>query len=126
MIARQKPMELIDGKFYRGSEEIKPEFGNKEQIALMHETERRIKALNDDGLIVRPALEIIYRYEIEFKCVCGQSVWKEDESEDRKDIDLTGECKCQRCNKRYKVSKENGDMIVKLIHSGNSKLPNIA
>ena len=115
MIERQKPMELIDGKFYRGIEEIKPEFGNKEQIALMHETERRIKALNDDGLIAYPTFEIIYRYEIEFKCVCGQSVWKEDQSEHKSDIDLTGECKCQRCRKQYKVTKENGNMIVKLI-----------
>lgn len=38
-----KKLTLKDGKFYRGTTEVKPEFGNKEQIALIRQMEARLE-----------------------------------------------------------------------------------
>lgn len=110
-------MTLIDGKFFRGFEEVKPEFGNKEQIALIRETEKRVSALNNEGLVISAEHEIVYTASLQFLCVCGQHVWKEDDdARSRTDISgLVGICKCMRCSKRYEVTEKKGDLIVKLI-----------
>jgi hypothetical protein len=38
------PLRLEGGKFYRGDEEVKPEFGNWEMIRLMREAEEMREA----------------------------------------------------------------------------------
>lgn len=110
-------MTLIDGKFFRGFEEVKPEFGNKEQIALIRETEKRISALNNEGLVISTEHEVVYTASLQFRCVCGQHVWKEDDdARNRTDISgLVGTCQCMKCKKRYEVTEKKGDLIIKLI-----------
>lgn len=114
---RTQTLQLIDGKFFRGNEEVKLEFGNKEQIALIHEAQRRVEALKGDGLIVEPEFEIVYKSTITFKCICGQSVWKEDDDAPNENhiSSLVGKCKCMKCHKIYQVKEEDGELIVTLL-----------
>ena len=42
-IKSMEKLTLKDGKFYRGTTEVKPEFGNREQIALIRQMEVRLE-----------------------------------------------------------------------------------
>lgn len=111
-------MILRDGKFYEGNVLVPLEFGNKEQIRLMNEAKEHIEALKGDGLEVDVQIETKYFANIDLKCLCGQTVWFNDielDDDDKLD-DLDGECtSCPKCKKRYELSYDSGQTLVKLV-----------
>lgn len=114
-------MILRDGKFYEGDKVIPLEFGNKEQIKLMNQANELIRLFRTDGVEV--SVNVITKVEASasFKCVCGQTVWKDNEVDDEDDIEpLQGYTKCQRCQKEYDISQnDDGELIAKYKHAKN-------
>jgi transposase-like protein len=109
---RPLPLRLKDGKFYRGNEEVKPEFGNKEQIALIREAER-IETMS----VVMAKFEseeiITYQGVISFKCpVCQtDNRLKDTEIEEGdvspSDFDNTF-WKCKKCSTEFEAFWKKG------------------
>lgn len=102
-------LTLKNGKFYRDGEVVKPEFGNKEQIALMEQWRKEL----EKGLLVTPNIEekTIYNLSVSWECLCGRVNETKDYNEyedwepDDDDIkDLIGdEVCCENCGKEYEL-----------------------
>lgn len=112
-------MILIDGKFYEGDQLVPLEFGNKEQIRLIQEQKNRLEALEGDGLQVDPEIERVTKVSVDFKCICGQTVWfHEKECDDDIDFleeEMVGEkTSCRKCQRKYIIVINDGDLYVKI------------
>jgi redox-regulated HSP33 family molecular chaperone len=111
-------MKLIEGKFFENGIEIKPEFGNKEQIALIQSHERLAIELKN-GLVVDPEFTVVTNASLRFNCLCGKEIYSSlrDLDEFETDEAFIGQReKCSKCNRKYEFSKsEDGDLIVKLL-----------
>jgi hypothetical protein len=102
-------LTLKNGKFYRDGEVVKPEFGNKEQIALMEQWRKEL----EKGLLVRPHIEekTIYNLSVSWECLCGvvnitkdfedYENWEPDD-DDIKDF-IGDEVCCESCDKEYEL-----------------------
>jgi redox-regulated HSP33 family molecular chaperone len=110
-----EPLVIRDGNFYRGSDLIKPEIGNLEQIKVLREFEKQ-GDLFKTGLVVDPDFETVTTGSVSFKCICGKNVYKEMECADEEIDDFIDEVvKCRHCDRKYKFDdNEDGDLVVKL------------
>lgn len=77
-------LKIINGKFMRDGVEVKPEFGNREQIALIRKMEEEMER----GVVIADVVNVtrtMYKASIDYKCLeCGddQSYEFDDEQED--------------------------------------------
>lgn len=110
----EQPLRLVYGAFMRGSMEVKPEIGNREQIALLQKTERemeeREKAAKAGKLDVDIYVEDIqYKTVIEFTCICGNRVKERDTNytDDWEDLEYPNcdgsEIRCDKCGRWYEI-----------------------
>ena len=70
-------MILRDGKFYNDHGQVVPlEFGNKEQIALIHDYERREREFNKGMIMVFDVdeSESIVKLHSHFRCLCEKYI----------------------------------------------------
>ena len=58
---------IKNGKFYKGNVEVKPEFGNMEQIRALREAERKANASNIEAKLIQQE-KTSYYASIEFDC----------------------------------------------------------
>ena len=115
-------LRLVDGIFYRGSEVVKPTFGDQDQIKLLKEHEKNAELLMGEGVCVEPGTEEVTTIEVDviFKCICGRSLNYSGELE----VDWRGNAdefenfkRSCKCGKNYEgiYNKENSEYIIKLI-----------
>lgn len=105
-------MTVRNGKFYRGSQEIPIEHGNKEQIDLL----KRVQEMQEGFY---PEVCVRKLISMEFRCVCG--ALNEFESFSPLDIDdpesmIRGETDtCHFCGLKFKVIIMDDDLALKII-----------
>jgi len=104
-------LKLIDGKFFRNGEEVKAEFGNREQIALLE----KMNKLKDEKSVVgviSSTETTTYQPIVKFTCPFCKSVntvddfdTVEDDEPDCSDVD---DCyiDCVRCGAEFETIKD--------------------
>ena len=112
-----KPLKLVNGKFYRGDVEVPPEIGNKEQIRLLQAELKKYEAAEGQGSIsgTVDSEEIITYYPIiKFecpRCKTKNSVHMEDETSeytfDSSDVEHY-DVECTKCNLDLVIGKVEG------------------
>ena len=113
---------LRDGKFYRGREEVAPEIGNREQIALLQAKEKELEKIEKNGSPVDYSIERVRAdVEISFTCVCGKKITNNyDRFEFDSPDDLEGEVEayldgeeidCDHCHREYKINDTKAELI---------------
>lgn len=103
-------LTLKDGKFYRGGTEVKAEFGNKEQIALLNQVRKRLENGVTLGKLAHEEVKC-YIPTVRFNCLsCGKlSVFKLDSEPTEFKSDLTDfqleevDVFCKYCKQDYKL-----------------------
>lgn len=112
-------LTIKEGKFYRGADEVKPEFGNMEQIQCIKDTIRKlieeqemVEALKT-GLVLDPTVTAEYTAEVDFRCECGGRVYAEACADDEDDWQALADhdITCRSCKKEYRLKVEAGDLI---------------
>jgi len=117
-------MIIRDGKFYKNNVEVKPEFGNMEQIRAIREAERKASEKRIEAKIIQE--EKTYHYAtIEFTCPDCQKynrveVFEDDPSDwiihnvDVNNIDIS----CSHCDADFTIEadKGKGNMGISLIY----------
>ena len=110
---------IKNGKFYRGEEEVKPEFGNAEQIQLMARLKKKQEALEGEGIKVLHGVTRFIRITAAFECLCSETVYFSAElidggSDEVYDAIEGNISKCKGCGKRYEIGvNDDGDLVVK-------------
>lgn len=107
-------LTLKNGKFYRDGKVVKPEFGNKEQIALMEEWRKEL----EKGILVTTDvyLKMIHYLSISWECLCGRvnetSYHEQFEdgypNEDDIKSSIGDYVCCESCDKEYELHVTNG------------------
>jgi hypothetical protein len=111
-------MNLIKGKFYDDGGNVIPlEFGNKKQIEVMQDALRQYNALTGDGLRLDVGFETNIIASCDFKCICGQTVWRETETDSEDRIsDLGGIARCIKCKQEYKLEfDDDGELVATIV-----------
>lgn len=126
-------LTIKNGKFYRGKDEIAPEFGNTEQIALLKQSERLNEEYSsEDGVTYEPDFNVyeVVVATVEFNCVCGRTLEIEGQDGDEfGDGDReeairwmvqrkTKTCVCGKC---YDISLDGEDVVIKFSKQQKSK-----
>lgn len=117
-------LELINGKFMRGSIEVPIEIGNDEQISLLKSIERDItnrEELAKEGKlrVFINVTDIRYNIECRFKCICGHIIREIDSYNTADSIDELEYAEeeywdtvvCPKCNREYQISENNAKLI---------------
>jgi ribosomal protein S27AE len=109
-------LTLKDGKFYRGSEVVAPEFGNLEMINLLKAAEKRAELGELEGLFTTEEITT-YSVSIKFTCSCGhQNIQDLDETfEDYTpgSDDLDGYyVECSKCGQDYLLAEHSDKSYV--------------
>lgn len=115
---------IKDGKFYKNGVEIKPEFGNREQIQALRDAERKANETKIEAKIIQE--EKTYHYAtIEFTCPnCEKNnrveVFEDDPSDwfiDNSDVDNI-DISCPHCDTDFTIEadKGRGNMAISLIY----------
>ena len=104
-------LKLIDGKFFRNGEEVKPEFGNRVQIALLE----KAKKLQDEKTVVgviSSTETTTYQPIVKFTCPFCQTLntvddfdTVEDFEPDCSDVDDC-EIDCIKCGAEFETIKD--------------------
>lgn len=92
------------------------EFGNWEQINFIKNQIRLIEEFNGDGVEVDVVVNTKYIFEADFACVCGATIYAENEADDEDDIDcLHNTMKtCNKCKESYILKvNANGKLTAK-------------
>lgn len=108
----QSSMRIIirGGKFYQGNVEMKPEFGNVEQIRALKAEERKLKSIICEAKLTEQEITQYYA-RVSFTCpLCSQKNQKDydstsDVSEypiDNSDVD-TMEVECCKCKHEFTI-----------------------
>lgn len=85
--------------------EVKPEFGNTEQIKLI-DAYKKASETFEIGLPLTARHYHVLNAALEFYCVCGHDVSRSGEADNMNDVDcLTGSYRCPRCHKSYMVTQ---------------------
>ncbi len=112
-ITTQQPLRLVDGRFMRGTQEVAPEMGNREQIYLLQKAEKKLREAEENGVeCTFGASNIRYTSHIRFKCGCGHGIhqytplceaYDEDAIENTSN-DWEGDTiTCSGCGSEYKI-----------------------
>jgi len=109
-----KGLNIVNGKFQKDGVFVPVEFGNKEQMAALENTEKRHTSFKN-GLELNYTTEVNVIYSTVFKCLCGSSIHlnSEDDTEDDPSC-LLGIEKCYSCNQSYQVYKDGFKLMVRL------------
>ena len=116
---------IKDGKFYKDNVEIKPEFGNREQIQALRDAERRANETRIEAKLIQEEKTFHYA-TIEFTCPdCKKhnrvEVFEDDPSDDYlmpNDVDNI-DISCTYCDSDFTIEadKGRGNYGISLIHS---------
>ena len=112
-----KPLRLVNGKFYRGDVEVPPEVGNREQIRLLQAELKKYEDAEGQGTVpgTVDSEEIITYYPIiKFECPrCNtkNDVHMEDETSeytfDSSDVEHYN-VECTKCDLNFVIGKVTG------------------
>lgn len=119
---KQQPLRLINGKFMRGSVEVAPVIGDREQIALLQAEERAAKKREEYAK--RGTLDIDFDIEdIDYvacrrlKCICGHTIHKTDRRSAGNYFELEDDVwgddvvTCPKCRRRYEINDNRAKLI---------------
>ena len=120
-------MKLINGKFYEGGKEVRLEFGNKEQIRLLNQVDKKIKELKGDGLFVCFDEITMVTVSIDFDCVCGVALDFGKAEFDEIDYNRINvfdhfngkKTTCRNCKRKYILQESDGHLVVKFNNNSN-------
>ena len=109
-----KNYQIRSGKMLLDLKPVPLEFGNLEQIKIIKQEAERNRLMKEEGLKIHPSYEIQFR----FLCLCGYSVYHEEDIEEFDDVsefipqkDKT----CSQCKREYVFDlDDSGDYVVKL------------
>lgn len=112
-------LTLKDGKFYRGTEIVPPEFGNLEMIQLIKQAEIREERIQKsiEGVFTTEE-QTTYTVSVKFQCSCGHNNVEdldeifedfEPDSDDLEDYYVN----CSKCNIEYCIMASNEKQYVK-------------
>jgi len=109
-------LTLKNGKFYRGSEVVAPEFGNPEMIKLLKDAEKRAELGELEGVFTTEEITT-YSVSVKFTCSCGhQNVEDIDDTfEDWEpgSDDIDGYCvECSKCGADYLLAEHSDKSYV--------------
>ena len=103
-------LKIIDGKFYRDGVEVKPEFGNREQIKLLQDIE---KLKNDKAILaVIDSEEItLYKPSLRFKCPsCNKNNFQDDYDPEEYEVECDffehDTINCDHCTAEFEVETD--------------------
>lgn len=116
-------LRIVNGKFMRGNDEVKPEIGNREQILCLQNYERQREAdekIAEEGIEVDVDVkDVRFDAVLSFECICGKKVenMKEDVWNDHPEYYDSYHwdeqvITCEHCKRRYKIEGEYA-MILK-------------
>lgn len=113
------PLRLENGKFWRGNEEVPPEIGNVEQIALLRKAENELKNIEEHGINVSTSVEDIrYSLRVRFTCICGHKVEDVDTYRDADDVIEVedaewngGTIVCRKCGREYEIEDGKAKLV---------------
>lgn len=119
---KKEPLRLVNGKFMRGSVEVAPVIGDREQIALLQAEERAAKKREEYAKrgtldIDFDIKDIDYTARLRLKCICGHTICKTDR---RNVVNYFGlECDvwgddvvtCPKCRRRYEINDNKAKLI---------------
>jgi hypothetical protein len=101
---------IREGKFYQGNVEVKPEFGNVEQIRALKAEERKIKSIICEAKLTEQEITQYYA-RVSFTCpLCSQKNQIDCDSDcdiseypiDNSDVD-TMEVECKKCKHEFTI-----------------------
>lgn len=117
-------MIIRDGKFYKGNVEVKPEFGNREQIQALRDAERKASEERIEAKLIEQET-ITYYATVKFTCpVCKEDnevdLLDDDPIEmgiDSSDVDNL-DISCPHCDTDFTIEadKGRGNMGISLIY----------
>jgi hypothetical protein len=115
---------IRDGKFYKGNVEVKPEFGNREQIQALRDAERKASEERIEAKLIEQET-ITYYATVKFTCpVCKEDnevdLLDDDPIEmgiDSSDVDNL-DISCPHCDTDFTIEadKGRGNMGISLIY----------
>lgn len=105
-------IEIIDGKFYKDGVEVKPSFGDMEQIRALKEALAKAKEKKVDAKLISEEVATYYAV-VNFKCPSCQhensvDLLDDDRSEwdiDNSDVDQL-ECSCDSCRLDFTINAD--------------------
>ena len=105
-------IEIRDGKFYKDGVEVKPTFGDTEQIRVLKEAERKAKEKKVDAKLISEEVATYYAV-VKFKCPSCKyensvDLLDDDPSEwdiDNSDVDQL-ECECGSCHLDFTINAD--------------------
>jgi len=117
-----KPLRLVDGKFYRGNEEVPICIGDREQIDLLKNIERAAEDADRYGVDVDfEVSDIRYEVGLSFQCSCGKLISERNdcngdygcviEDEAAEDYYQEEKVRCQNCKTMYKIDGNKAIII---------------
>lgn len=118
---------IRDGKFYRGNVEVKPEFGNREQINALKEALRKANESKVEAKLIQEET-IAYYASVRFTCpICEKYnevyVLEDDPSEyciDASDVEHCNiSCTNLKCNTEFTIESDKtkkGNMSIVLTY----------
>jgi len=117
-------LKVIDGNVVdeNGIKQVL-QLGDNEQIEAIRKYEKKLTALNNEGIEVWPDFEVEVKATLAFECICGSNVYFETtanveiDHENNYDVLDNKKIVCKSCNKHYKisVSDDDGAALVKFI-----------
>jgi hypothetical protein len=107
-------MRIVDGKFYKNNVEVKPEFGNIEQIRALQQALQQANKNTVEAKLIQEE-KVLYYASVRFKCpICQQDneveVLEDDPSEwriDNSDVngyDIT--CTNSKCETEFTIEQD--------------------
>lgn len=117
----QQPLRLVNGKFMRGSVEVAPAIGDREQIALLQAAERaadeRERRAKRGELKVDVEVEDIrYKARFTLTCVCGYRFETTedmfaDDIDEMEDVEWDDTVRCPKCRRQYDINGRKAKLI---------------
>lgn len=108
-------IEIRDGKFYKDGIEVKPSFGDMEQIRALKEAERKANEKKVDAKLFSEEITSYYAL-VKFKCPSCKhensvDLLDDEPSEwhiDKDDVDQL-ECSCSKCDLDFTINADKSD-----------------
>jgi len=120
-------MRIVDGKFYKENVEVKPEFGNIEQIRALQQALQQANKNTVEAKLIQEE-KVLYYASVRFKCpICQQDneveVLEDDPSEwsiDNSDVNgYSITCTNSKCETEFTIEQDKtskGNMGIVLTH----------
>lgn len=110
-----KKYKIVGGKLLDGDNNpVQLKIGDPDQIKFIKECIAYAEAFEGEGLLLDVYVETIHTASTQFKCVCGQWLFIEDNIDDPDDDSwiIGRKKKCGNCEKEYVVEQNSDGLSV--------------